>query len=442
MSERTSRSSAMGITRRTAVAGALAVAVTMPARLRAQEKTPLRIGVLNDQSGPFADLSGLGSVEAARLAIEDHGGRANGVAVELLAADHQNKPDIGIAILRKWLDVDNVQAVFDLGNSAISLAAQQIMRERNRIIVHSTSATSDLTGSACSPVGFHWVYDTYSSGAGIAKALMGQGLDTWFFITVDYAFGKSIEGVARAAIEGAGGKVVGAVRHPLNTSDFSSYLLQAQASNAKVIVFANVGLDLSNCIKQAAEFRLSKVAGGSQTIVAPVMLLTDVHAIGLKLAQGLRFISGFYWDKDDETRAWSKRLFRAPPGDADHVAGGRLLRRPALSEGRGCGQDDGRSRRRGGDARNSGVGYVHQKRDVATRRAARSRHAAGRGQIAGRIEISMGLLQDRGRIARRPGIQTARGWRLSAGSHLIELSGSLRLSSDKTNPGRAFARPG
>jgi branched-chain amino acid transport system substrate-binding protein len=164
--------------------------------------------------------------------------------------------------------------VFDLGNSAISLAAQQIMRERNRIIVHSTSATSDLTGSACSPVGFHWVYDTYSNSSGIAKALMSQGLDTWFFVTVDYAFGKSMEAVARTAIEKAGGKVVGAVRHPLNTSDFSSYLLQVQSSNAKVIVFANAGVDLTNCIKQAAEFRLSKVAGGSQTVVAPVMSTT------------------------------------------------------------------------------------------------------------------------------------------------------------------------
>ena len=299
----------MKVTRRTVVAGALAMAVATPARLRAQEKAPLRIGVLNDQSGPFADLSGPGSVEAARLAVEDHGGRANGLAVEVLAADHQNKPDIGTGILRKWLDVDNVQAVFDLGNSAISLAAQQIMRERDKIIVHSTSATSDLTGQACSPVGFHWVYDTYSNSAGIAKALMSQGLDTWFFVTVDYAFGKSMEAVGRTAVEKAGGKVVGAVRHPLNTSDFSSYLLQAQSSNAKVIVFANAGVDLTNCIKQAAEFRLSKVAGGSQTVVAPVMLLTDVHAIGLKLAQGLSFISGFYWDKDDETRAWSKRFF-------------------------------------------------------------------------------------------------------------------------------------
>jgi branched-chain amino acid transport system substrate-binding protein len=307
VSEGISKSSTANITRRAALAGIMATTAAMPIRLRAQDKAPLRIGVLNDQSGPFADLSGLGSVEAAKLAVEDHGGRANGVAVEVLAADHQNKPDIGTGILRKWLDVDNVQAVFDLGNSAISLAAQQIMRERNRIIVHSTSATSDLTGSACSPVGVHWVYDTYSNSAGIAKALMSQGLDTWFFVTVDYAFGKSMEAVARTAIEKAGGKVVGAVCHPLNTSDFSSYL--AQSSNAKVIVFANAGVDLTNCIKQAAEFRLSKVAGGSQTVVAPVMLLTDVHAIGLKLAQGLSFISGFYWDKDDETRAWSRRFF-------------------------------------------------------------------------------------------------------------------------------------
>jgi branched-chain amino acid transport system substrate-binding protein len=307
--EQETRSSGSKGTRRAALAGMIATTIAVPRRLQAQERATLRIGILNDQSGPFADLSRLGSVEAAKLAVEDHGGRANGAAVEVLAADHQNKPDIGTGILRKWLDVDNLQAVFDLGNSAISLAAQQIMRERNRIIVHSTSATSDLTGAACSPVGFHWVYDTYSNSAGIAKALMNQGLDTWFFVTVDYAFGKSLEAVARAAVEGAGGKVVGAVRHPLNTSDFSSYLLLAQASNAKVIVFANAGLDLTNCIKQAAEFRLSKVAGGTQTVVAPVMLLTDVHAIGLKLAQGLSFISGFYWDRDEETRTWSKRFF-------------------------------------------------------------------------------------------------------------------------------------
>jgi branched-chain amino acid transport system substrate-binding protein len=309
MSEQISKFAQIHITRRAALAGVLASASIAPTPLRAQEKAPLRIGVLNDQSGPFADLSGQGSVEAAKLAVLDHGGRADGAPVEVLSADHQNKSDIGTGILRKWLDVDNVQAVFDLGNSAISLAAQQIMRERNSIIVHSTSATADLTGSACSPVGFHWVYDTYSSGAGIAKALISQGLDTWFFVTVDYAFGKAMEGAARSAIEQAGGKVLGAVRHPLNTSDFSSYLLQAQSSNAKVVVFANVGLDLTNCIKQAAEFRLSKVVGGSQTIVAPVMLLTDVHAIGLKLAQGLSFISGFYWDRDEETRAWSRRFF-------------------------------------------------------------------------------------------------------------------------------------
>lgn len=308
MSKRNELLSGRGVTRRTTL-NMLAAAMVVPGFAYAQGSQPIRIGVLNDQSGPFADLSGLGSVEAARLAIEDHGGKANGRSVELLSADHQNKPDIGSGVLRKWLDSDGVEAVFDLGNSAVSLSAQQIVRERNKIIVHSTSATADLTGSACSPVGFHWVYDNYSNAAGVAKALLNQGLDTFFFITVDYAFGKSLEGVASEAIVKGGGKVVGAVRHPLNSSDFSSYLLQAQASKAKVVIFANVGRDLTTCIKQAAEFRLGKAAGGSQTIVAPVVLLTDVHSMGLELAQGLSFISGFYWDKDDETRAWSKRFF-------------------------------------------------------------------------------------------------------------------------------------
>jgi branched-chain amino acid transport system substrate-binding protein len=308
MSENNRVWSGSTVSRRTTL-GMLASAVDVPGRAFAQATTPIRIGVLNDQSGPFADLSGLGSVEAARLAVGDHGGMANGRAVELLSADHQNKPDIGSGVLRKWLDVDGVEAVFDLGNSAVSLAAQQIVRERNKIIVHSTSASADLTGSACSPVGFHWVFDNYSNSAGVAKALLSQGMDTWSFITVDYAFGKSLESEARAVIEKAGGQVVGAVRHPLNSSDFSSYLLQAQASKAKVVVFANVGRDLTTCIKQAAEFKLGKAVGGTQTIVAPVVLLTDVHSMGLKLAQGLSFIAGFYWDKDEESRAWSRRFF-------------------------------------------------------------------------------------------------------------------------------------
>lgn len=298
----------LDLTRRKTLQGIVATAATGCFSAAAQDK-PIRIGVLNDQSGPYADLSGLGSVEAAKLALEDYGRKALGRPVELVTADHQNKPDVGSAILRKWLDVEGVDAVFDIGNSAVSLAAQQIMRERNKVIVHATSASADLTGTACSPVGFHWVYDTYTAGSGIAKALTSQGLDTWFFVTVDYAFGKSLEAEARAAIEKAGGKVLGGVRHPLNTADFSSYLLQAQASNAKVVAFANVGLDLTNCVKQAAEFRLSKSVGGSQTIVAPVVLITDVHALGLRAAQGLSFMTGFYWDQDEATRAWSKRFF-------------------------------------------------------------------------------------------------------------------------------------
>jgi branched-chain amino acid transport system substrate-binding protein len=296
--------------RRHLLLGTLAVATAAaPTRVGAQTRGPIKIAVINDQSGLLADLAGVGSVEAARLAVEDQSGTANGRPIEILSADHQNKPDLGISIIRKWFDADGVEAVFDLGNSAISLAAQQLGREKNKIVVHTTPASTELTGAACSPLGFHWVYDNYSNGAGLAKALTRQGLDTWFFVTVDYAFGKSLEAEAKAAVEAAGGRVVGGVRHPLSTADFSSYLLQAQASKAKVVCFANNGRDLTTCVKQAAEFGLSKATGGSQTMVAPVVLLTDVHSMGLELARGLSFLTAFYWDMDEETRAWSKRFF-------------------------------------------------------------------------------------------------------------------------------------
>lgn len=275
----------------------------------AQTSAPIRIGVLNDQSGLLADLAGVGSVEAARMAVEERGGSVLGRKIEVLSADHQNKPDVGASIIRKWIDSDGVEAVFDLGNSAISLAAQEIGRERGKIIVHTTPASTELTGRACSPFGFHWVYDNYSNGAGLAKALTLGGQDTWFFITVDYAFGKSLESEARTAIEAAGGRVLDSIRHPPNTSDFSSYLLRAQASKAKVIMFANVGQDLTNSLKQAAEFGIGQGPTSGQTLAAPVVLLTDVHAMGLKLAQGLKFITGFYWDLDESTRKWSNRFF-------------------------------------------------------------------------------------------------------------------------------------
>lgn len=296
------------LSRRSLLTGA-AAALASPRLAHAQGVRPLRIGVLNDQSGLLADLSGPGSVEAARMAVEEVGGQAAGRPVEVVSADHQNKTDLGAAILRRWFDVEGVDAAFDLGNSAISLAAQQLARERNRIVVHTTPASTELTGAACSPLGFHWVYDNYSNSAGLARALTRQGLDSWFFVTVDYAFGKSLEAEARAAIAGAGGTVLGSVKHPLGTSDFSSFLLQAQASGAKVIAFANNGRDLTNAIKQASEFGLSRASGGSQTLVAPVILITDVHSLGLPLARGLSFLTGFYWDLDEQTRLWSRAFF-------------------------------------------------------------------------------------------------------------------------------------
>ena len=298
---------AFTINRRGLLGGAAALGLTS-AGLRAQP-APVRIAVINDQSGPLADLSGLGSVEAARLAIEDMGGQVMGRPIELLSADHQNKPDIGTTTIRKWFEAENVGAVFDLGNSSIALAAQDLGRQMNRVVVTTTAATTDLTGKACTKTGFHWVYDNYSNSAGLSKALVKQGLDTWFFITVDYAFGKSLESETTRSVVANGGKVIGSVAHPLNAPDFSSWLLQAQSSGAKAICFANNGRDLANSLKQAAEFGIGNASGGKQKLVAPVVLITDVHAMGLKVAQGLTFLTAFYWDMDDETRAWSQRFF-------------------------------------------------------------------------------------------------------------------------------------
>jgi len=294
--------------RRALLGTALAVPFIGRARGQAQ-RAPLRVAVINDQSGHLADLAGLGSVEAARMAIEEFGGTMFDAPIELLSADHQNRTDVGTAAVTRWFDVAGVGAVLDFGHSAISLGAQEIARQRDRIVVHTTSATIDLTGPACSPTGFHWVYDTYSNGAGLARTLTRQGLDTWFFVAADYAFGRSLEAVATRAITEAGGRVLGTVRHPAGNTDFSALLLQAQASRAKVVMFANVGGDLVNCVKQAGEFGMNRGARRAQALISPVTLLTDVHAMGLETAQGLRFLTGFYWDYDDRTRDWSRRFF-------------------------------------------------------------------------------------------------------------------------------------
>ncbi len=265
----------------------------------------VKIGVLNDQSSLYADLSGQGSVVAARMAVEDFGAAAKGMKVEVIFADHQNKADVGSNIARQWLDVDKVDVIVDVPNSAVALAVNQIVRDKGKAFLDSGAASSDLTGKACSPNTIHWTYDTWALANGTGKAIVKTGGTTWFFITADYAFGHALERDTEAVVVANGGKVLGKVRHPLNTADFSSFLLQAQASKAKIIGLANAGADTTNAIKQAAEFGIVK---GGQNLAGLLVFLTDVHGLGLQTAQGLIFTEAFYWDTNDKTRAWSKKV--------------------------------------------------------------------------------------------------------------------------------------
>jgi branched-chain amino acid transport system substrate-binding protein len=264
----------------------------------------VKIAVLDDMSGVYADLTGPGGVAAVRMAIEDFGGKAMGKPIEVVFADHQNKADVAAAAGRQWFDVDKVDIITGLGNSAVALAIQQLAREKNRINIVSGAASTDLTGKSCSPNGIHWTYDTYALAKGTGTATVKSGGDSWFFLTADYAFGHSLEANTSNIVKAAGGKVLGGVRHPLNTPDFSSFLVQAQASGAKVIGLANAGGDTINSIKQAGEFGIGK----TQKLAGLLVMITDVHGVGLKAAQGLLFTEAFYWDQNDETRAWSKRF--------------------------------------------------------------------------------------------------------------------------------------
>jgi len=265
----------------------------------------VKIGVLNDMSGLYADLAGPGSVIAAQMAIEDSGLTKKGWKIDVLSADHQNKPDIGVNIARQWIDVDKVDVLADVPTSSVALAVSNLAKEKNSILLDSGAGTSDLTNKACSPNTIHWTYDTYTLAHGTGTALTKSGGNTWFFLTADYAFGAALERDTTAAVEAAGGKVVGAVKHPLNTADFSSFLLQAQASKAKVIGLANAGGDTVNAIKQAAEFGITS---GGQKLASLLMFISDVHALGLKTAKGLNLTETFYWDLNDGTRAFSKRF--------------------------------------------------------------------------------------------------------------------------------------
>jgi branched-chain amino acid transport system substrate-binding protein len=264
---------------------------------------PLRIGYLADLSGPTADTDGPGAVEAARMAIEDFGGKVLDRKIELLVADHQNKPDIGMNIARRWYDVDGVDVIVDVNHSALALAVQALTRERNKIAIFTAAASAELTGKSCSPSSFHWLFDTYSQTQGIARSVVESGGDSWFFLTVDYTFGQLLEANASAAVVAAGGKVLGSARHPLNSSDFSSFLLQAQAANPKVLAFANSTSDMVNAMKQAREFNLGPLR------VAFFFTIEDARALGLEAVHGLQFIDSFYWDMGEAERAWSTRYF-------------------------------------------------------------------------------------------------------------------------------------
>jgi branched-chain amino acid transport system substrate-binding protein len=265
----------------------------------------IKIGVLNDMSSLYADLSGPGAVAAARMAVEDFGAAQKGLKVEIVAADHQNKPDVGSNIARQWIDVDKVDVIVDVPTSSVALAINEIVREKNKVLLVSGAASSDLTGAKCSPNTVHWTYDTWALANGTGKATVKTGGTTWFFITADYAFGHALERDTAAVVEANGGKVLGKVRVPLNTSDFSSFLLQAQGSKAKVIGLANAGGDTINSIKQAAEFG---IVSGGQNLAGLLVFITDIHALGLPTAQGLVLTESFYWDRNDESRAFAKRF--------------------------------------------------------------------------------------------------------------------------------------
>src|SRR5436189_259164 len=265
----------------------------------------VKIGVLNDQSGAYADITGPGSVVAARMAVEDFGAAKKGMKVEIVFADHQNKPDVGSSIARQWYDTEKVDLIIDVPTSSIALAISQITRDKHKAFIVSGAAASDLTGKACSPNTIHWTYDTWALANGTGSAIVKTGGDTWFFLTADYAFGHALERDVEAVVLKSGGKVVGKVRHPFPTSDFSSFLLQAQASKAKIIGLANAGADTINAIKQGAEFGIVR---GGQQFAGLLVFISDVHALSLDKAQGLILTESFYWDLNDATRAWSRRF--------------------------------------------------------------------------------------------------------------------------------------
>ncbi|MBJ7405965.1 MAG: ABC transporter substrate-binding protein [Bradyrhizobium sp.] len=292
--------------RRTIVRATFAAALaTLPISPSFSQQAPLKIGVLADFSSVYSDIGGMGNVEATKMAIEDFGGQMFGKPIEIVSADVLNKPDVASTIARKWWETEGVDMIIDLPTSATALAVMELSKQYEKIMIVTDAASSDITGKSCSPYTAHWTYDTYANAHTVGSAIVKNGGDTWFFLTADYVFGHSVERDTGDVVKASGGKVLGSVKHPLNTADFSSFLLQAQASKAKIIGLANGGGDTINAIKQAGEFGI--VAGG-QNLAAIVMFISDVHSLGLKQAQGLIVTEAYYWDLNDKTRAFGKRF--------------------------------------------------------------------------------------------------------------------------------------
>lgn len=287
------------------ITAALLAASAMPSMAQISDDV-VKIGILNDQSGVYADFGGRWSYEAALMAVEDFGGEVNGARIEVVTADHQNKPDVAANFARQWYDTEQVDSIMELTTSSVALAVQGISRELGKVSLVTGAATAELTGAQCSPTGFHWAYDTHMLAVGTGGALVEQGGDSWFFLTADYAFGYSLEEQTTKFVTDNGGTVVGAVRHPLATTDFSSFLLQAQSSGAKVIGLANAGLDTANAVLQASEFGIVQ---SGQRLAALLFTLSEVHGLGLQAAQGLTLTESFYWDRDDESREFGRRFF-------------------------------------------------------------------------------------------------------------------------------------
>ncbi len=339
---------------------AMALLAGLPAM--AQDPIKVKLGVLNDRSGVYADLSGEGSVVAARMAVEDFKAADKGLNVEVVSADHQNKPDIGSNIARQWYDQEGVDAILDVPTSSVALAVADISAQMNKVFINSGAGSTDLTGAHCQPTTIHWTYDTAALANGTGKAVTEAGGKKWFFLTADYAFGHSLEDQTSKVVKANGGEVVGSVNVPFPATDFSSFLLQAQGSGADVIGLANAGGDTVNAIKQASEFGVTQAG---QKLAALLMFVTDVHALGTQTAQGLSLTEAFYWDQDDATREWSAR-FEAKHGAADDGASWGLFRNhgiPARCRGRGKHRHQGRRRQDEGDAdRRSVVRQGHDPR--------------------------------------------------------------------------------